>query len=183
MTVSQGPSLESMLALFPNPAYVPAVQMVSADAVPQPYHQLLVHTHHMTVTVEAYYGQPVNVRVLMARLEGSIYCRKILLSLRDSGQVVQFGIVRIDLDCCSAAVREAIIAGQTPLGRILIENDVLRRIEPTSFLKVRIGRSMADWFSVPEGAESYGRIGVIYCDGRPAIEVLEILAPLPASTE
>jgi hypothetical protein len=37
---------------------------------------------------------------------------------------------------------------------------------------------MAGWFGTREGTETYGRLGVIYTGDRPAIEVLEILAPI-----
>jgi hypothetical protein len=37
---------------------------------------------------------------------------------------------------------------------------------------------MADWFGVAPGTETYGRVGVIYTGDRPAVEVLEILAPV-----
>ncbi|MCU0705342.1 MAG: hypothetical protein MUF18_15325, partial [Fimbriiglobus sp.] len=91
------PTAETLYALFPGSADRPDCTPVSADEVPEPYRSLLVHTHHMTVTVEQYYGGPVNVRVLEATHNGDEYARKILLELRDSGRVVQFGIVRIDL--------------------------------------------------------------------------------------
>jgi hypothetical protein len=31
------------------------------------------------------------------------------------------------------------------------------------------------------GATTYGRVGVIYTGERPAVEVLEILAPIPSA--
>jgi hypothetical protein len=37
---------------------------------------------------------------------------------------------------------------------------------------------MAEWFGVTAGATTYGRLGVIYTGDRPAVEVLEILAPI-----
>lgn len=91
---------------------------------------------------------------------------------------MQFGLVRIDLGVCPDAVRDAIVAGQTPLGRVLIEHDMLRRVEPVAFLRVSLSREMADWFRVPAGRETFGRLGVIYTGERPAVEVLEILSPL-----
>jgi hypothetical protein len=37
---------------------------------------------------------------------------------------------------------------------------------------------MAEWFGAALGTETYGRLGVIYTGDRPAVEVLEILAPV-----
>lgn len=174
-----GPGLDELFGLFPQAADRPAAQIVPSDDVPSPYRELLVHTEHMTVTVEAFHGESVHVRVLERLIDGDIYARRILLTLQSSGRVVQFGIVRIHLQFCSEPVRAAILAEQTPLGRILIENDVLRRIEPTAFLRVPPGPATAHWFGPPGAVhETYGRLGVIHCDDLPAIEVLEIVAPV-----
>ena len=172
-----GPTVESLTALFPGPDDRLEYQIVSGDEVPEPYRGLLVHEHHMTVTVEAYHGGPVDVRILARRRDGPFYARKILLVHRDTGRVVQFGIVRLDLDQTSEPVREAILAGQTPVGRILVEHDVLRRIEPTAYLRIRPHEAQRAWFGVAEAEAYYGRLAVIHFNGTPVVEVLEIVAP------
>jgi len=91
---------------------------------------------------------------------------------------VQSGIVRIHLSFCSDAVREVILAEETPLGRILIENDVLRWIEPTAYFRVCPGPYLRGWFGRTDPFSTYGRLGIIHCDGRPAVELLEVLAPI-----
>lgn len=180
--LTTAPTFDHLYGLFPESADRPAAEPVRAADVPEAYRVLLEHTHHMTVTVEAYYGGPVDVRVLACRREGDEYARKILLALRgDPNRVVQFGLVRIDLGACPEAVRTAIVAGKTPLGRVLIENDMLRHIKLVSLLRVRLSAEMARWFGTELGAETYGRVGVIFTGERPAVEVLEILAPLPAT--
>lgn len=171
------PDPRTLFALFPPATDTPVCDPVPADAVPQPYHKLLVHKRHMTVTQEAYHGDRVDVRILDRRVDGDIYARKILLALHTSGRVVQFGIPRINLRYCSKAVREEILFGQTPLGRILINHKVLRRIEPTAYFRVTPSPAMMGWFGLDRPRFTYGRMGIIYCDERPAIEVLEIVAP------
>ncbi len=133
----------------------------------------------MTVTVEAHHGGLVDVRVLEQRRTADQYGRKILLTLQRDGRVVQFGIMRIDLGCCGPEVRAEIVAGRTPLGRILIEHDVLRRIEPTAFLRVVPGKAMMGWFGLERPRPTYGRLAIIHCNGRPAVELLEVVAPEP----
>lgn len=173
-----GLTVESLFALFPGPDADLSYEMVRGDDVPEPYRGLLVHEHHMTVTVEAYHGSRVDVRVLERRRDGSHYARKILLTLQSTGRVVQFGIARVNLDRTSPEVREAILAARTPLGRILIEHDVLRRIEPLAFLKIRPTAEQLAWFGEGVEAEAlYGRLAIHRLDGKPAIEVLEIVAP------
>lgn len=174
------PTFDHLYRLFPDSDDRPTAAVVAAEDVPDPYHQLLVHTHHMTVTVEEFYKSPVDVRVLACRRNGNEYARKILLALRGNRAVVQFGLVRINLGVCPEPVRHAIVEGKTPLGRVLIQHNMLRRIEPTAFLKVQLSPLMADWFQTTAGAESYGRLGVIYTGDKPAVEVLEILSPVEA---
>jgi hypothetical protein len=165
-----------LFAVFGN--QLPAIcEVVPADSLPEPYHGLLVHEDHMTVTLEAYYGKPVEVRVLDRRQAASLYARKILLTLQAGGRVVLFGIVRIDLDVCSPAVRQAILSEILPLGRILIEFNVMRRIEPTAFLRIETDQELSRWFGVPALRTTFGRLGIIHCEQRPAIELLEIVAP------
>lgn len=172
------PSFDEFASLFPLADDVSAVSVVPPDQVPEPYHRLLVHTHHMTVTVERFYGDKVDVKVLNVRRDGDDYARKILLTLKGSGKVVQFGLPRVNLSLLPEKVRNEIVAGGTPLGRVLIKNHVLRRIEPISFMKVTLGPGLADPFGVPPGTVTYGRTGVIFANEQPAIEVLEILAPV-----
>jgi hypothetical protein len=171
------PDLPSLFALFGPADDVPASDVVRAEAVPPPYRGLLVHNHHMTVTVEAHHGDLVDVKVLDRRHQGDIYARKILLTLQGSGRVVQFGIVRVNLAFCSTPVRNAIVAARTPFGRILIQHNVLRRIEPTGFLRIHPDARFQKWFNLEQPQATYGRLAVIHCDERPAVELLEIVAP------
>jgi chorismate-pyruvate lyase len=176
-TMSAGPQLLDLLALFPPLDPIRAYEYIAAEDVPEPYRKLLVHEHHMTVTVEAHHGSLVDVRILERKHEGDLYARKILLTLQSTGKVVQFGIVRIRFEHCSALVREAIVAGNTPLGRVLIEHNVLRRIEPTAYLRILPGAAMMEWFGLARPTPTYGRLALIHCDGQPAVELLEIVAP------
>ena len=108
------PTFEEFASLFLLGDDVAAVEAIAADRVPEPYHGLLVHTHHMTVTVERFYGDKVDVKVLRVRRDGADYARKILLALKESGRVVQFGVPRVNLSLLSEKVRAEIVAGGTP---------------------------------------------------------------------
>src|SRR5205085_9934222 len=129
-----GPDLNELVNLFPATDDLAGWDIVPAERVPPPYRQLLVHDQHMTVTVEAHHGGLVDVEVLAEHREDGSYARNILLVAQKDRQVVQYGIMRINLTLCAAEVRAAILARKTPLGRILIEHNVLRRIEPTAYL-------------------------------------------------
>ncbi|HZY85216.1 MAG TPA: hypothetical protein VFE78_10325, partial [Gemmataceae bacterium] len=130
-----------------------------------------------TVTLEAHHGDLVDVKVLEYRVADDSYARKILLPLKRTGRVVMFGLMRVNFRYCTDAVRQEILAGQTPLGRVLINHNVLRRIEPTAFLRVHPGPAMAGWFGLDAPRPTYGRFALIHCDEQPAVELLEVVAP------
>jgi chorismate-pyruvate lyase len=161
------------------PVQVPEFEIVPGEEVPPPYRDLLVHNEHMTVTLERFHGRPVELRVLARHVEGGEYARMILLALEGTDEIVEFGIIRLDLNCCSKKVQDEIVAGNTPLGRILIEHDVLRRIDPTAFLKIRPTDALKEWFGISESRPIYGRLASIYCDNALAIELLEVVRPEP----
>src|SRR5262245_16773549 len=101
----------TLLDLFPSTPDQPECILVPAAAVPAPYDRLLVHRHHMTVTVEEFHGDRVNVRILDLNLTDEWYARKILLTRKSDDAIVQFGIARIRLQFCSPPVRKAILEG------------------------------------------------------------------------
>ena len=105
----------------------------SRGRVPQPYHQLLVHTHHMTVTVEEFYRSPVDVRVLGAT-DGNEYARKILLTLMQPVRSCSSAWCG-STSASAAGGSQRDHRGKTPLGRVLIRHNMLRRIEPVAYLR------------------------------------------------
>jgi chorismate-pyruvate lyase len=171
-------SLRSLIEIFfETPKPLGEFRRLPADQVPEPFRGLLAHTSHMTVTVEAHHGESVDVRVLRSTRQGNTYSREILLQTQSTQKVVQYGIVRLHLEHIAESPRQEILEQRKPLGRILIEHDVLREIELFDLLEVRCGPVLAGCFGVNEGTRAYGRTAIIYCDGQPAIELLEIVTP------
>ena len=154
--------------LFERAAHIPSA------LTPEPYKRLLVHEHHMTVTMEEFHHTSVVVKVLDRRLDGDIYSRKILLEGKDDGRVVQFGIVRFDLGVVLPAVREEILSETTPLGRILINYNVLRHIDLGAILELAAGPGLAKLLNCPTGQTMYGRLATIFCNQKPAVDLLEV---------
>ncbi len=144
---------------------------------------MLAHNAHMTVTMEDYHQSPVDVRIIDRREDGDLYCRKILLLKSGTDEVVQFGIVRFHLQYVIEPVRREIIEGKTPLGRVLIKHNVLRHIDLGALLRIRVGAPLAGYFQMKQGEITYGRLATIFCDQRPAVDLLEISAPLADETD
>lgn len=151
---------------------------VPGTTVPEPYRSLLVHDQHMTVTMENYHQSPVDVKVIDSHLEGEQYSRKILLTKSGTDTVVQFGIVRFDFRYVTPAVKEEILAGNIPLGRVLITHNVLRHIDLGAIVRFTAGPGLASYLQMDAGQITYGRLATIFCNNRPAVDLLEISAPL-----
>lgn len=149
---------------------------VTADEAPPAARELLWHEEHMTVTVEGRYGGPVDVRVLNTHVTPTHYSRRIALTRPEDGRVVLFGIVRLYTGVLPEDVRGEIESQQTPLGRILIEHNVLRHVRPLSLWRVTAADDLAQLFQGANAAEYFGRTALIYCNGLPAVELLEVVA-------
>jgi chorismate-pyruvate lyase len=161
--------------LFENESWLDGCEQVQASEIPPASRSLLAHNRHMTSTLKTHYGQPVALRVLSHTEEAAIYRRKILLTLDDDNRVVEFGIVRLFLDVLPAPARNDVIARKMPLGEIFAHYDVLTRVEPRWYLRFAPDSAVVQYFVPRPPQEVYGRLGLIHCNGRPAVELLEVV--------
>lgn len=172
------PDLDELVQLYyGDPGELGDFTAVAGSSMPGTYRGLLDHEHHMTVTVESHHGCPVDVDVLEYDRANDIYKRKIVLKRSDNGTVVQFGIVRLRVNYLSPEVLAEIESREIPLGRALINHNVLRRVELSQLWKVVPGVDLCRLFKLYRPVDTYGRTAIIHCDGEPAIELLEIVAP------
>jgi chorismate-pyruvate lyase len=173
------PDLDTLVGLFyPRPADLGRFEEVTSHDLDRDYRMLLAHDSHMTVTVERFHNGPVDVRVLASQLTGAHYARQILLTRHGDGGVVQFGIMRLDFSCVSPEVRREVESQSAPLGRILIQHNVLREVHLTKLWRVTPGDGLRRLFQIALGRITFGRTAIIHCDGEPAVELLEIVAPV-----
>ena len=173
--------LEQLCALFPEPEGQPlylSAEHIAREATPEPYHRMLVHEHHMTIEMESYHDCSVEVEVVDSRFEDDLYCRKILLKKQGTDDVVQFGIVRFNFDYVTDAVRREIESESIPLGRVLIQHNILRHIDLGAIVKFEAGPALSRYLPLDEGQSTFGRMATIFCNGSPAVDLLEISAPL-----
>jgi chorismate-pyruvate lyase len=159
---------------YPSLAEVGDFAAVTAEELPEDHRVLLAHDDHMTVTVEAFHGCLVDVRVLQHNLDADFYSRASLLACQATGRVVQFGIMRINLKQLSDVVRAEIVGGRIPLGRALIRHNVLRHVELQRLWRVNPGPALREYLQLADGELIYGRSARIVVEGRPAVELLEI---------
>lgn len=174
--------IETLLAEFYDPAtgFAELGRCTSTSDLPSPYNELLNHHAHMTVTVESHHGEKVDVVVHRHHRHqdssGQWYVREITLKTHGSQKVVQYGIVRLNIDALAPEVWARIESRQTPLGRVLIEHSVLREVQLCELWQITAGPALARLLDTQQGDTVYGRTALIYCDGEPAIELLEVVA-------
>ena len=141
--------------------------------IPTAERRLLAHREHMTEVLQAHHGNPVEVQVLDQKLDGDHYSRKITLTPGHVSKIVECGIVRLNFSFMPAVVKEEILARKTPLGAVLIKHNILRWIEPLWFVQLPPQSDVMKLFGMNNPKPVWGRLAVIYCNGEPAIELLE----------
>lgn len=157
---------------------LPEFQILAGAEVPQPFHRLLVHENDMTPTLEEYYGDDIELRVLGRRRRGQEYWREVVLLLRRSRQPVEFGANRVLLDRFPEAARRAILDEGAPLGHIMRDHRVEHTCQPNAFLGMQADALMGATLQLAGRLEVYGRHNRLYgLDGLMLSEVVEILRP------
>ena len=170
------PELEALTKIYyAAPHELAGFREIQESDLPSIYHTLLAHHQHMTVTLEAHNGCPVEVDVLRSETTKTHYHRKVLLRRIGDQGVVLFGIVRINRGLLPAVVREEIEAESIPLGTILINRNIYRNVRLLSFWEVEPGDELSGIFELDSPGPLYGRTALIYCDDVPVIELLEIV--------
>lgn len=152
---------------------------VSPREMPTLERFLLVHDNHMTKALAAQYRVPVDLHVLESHMDGLVYARKIVLTLQETDYVVEYGLARVNLRRMPEPVRRSILEEHAPLGAILMHHNPLRHIHPRWYLRFPGKSGLLQWFDARRSAPMYGRVGTIYVDHEPAIEVLEIATAIP----
>lgn len=169
-------TLESLYASLPAAGPVPVHATISSAALPASARLLLAHDEHMTEVMERFHGGKVGVQVLNSRRSGDEYSRQIILRRERDQAIVQGGLVRIRLNLLPREVVVAILKEDTPLGRLLVEHQTLRRVDIRRFLRFEPQPALEAWLGPLHGQVTFGRLGFLHVDGEPGVEVFEILA-------
>jgi chorismate-pyruvate lyase len=148
---------------------------VAVESLPPEYRTLLAHHDHMTVALESFHGSLVAVHALAEWRDEASYARTSLLSRQGDGATVQFGMMRIWLADLPAAAQAEIASKQAPLGRVLIEHNVLREVELITLWKIQPGPVLIKHLGVNAKEPIYGRTAQILVGERPTVQLLEIV--------
>lgn len=146
--------------------------------IPQPYRDLLVHVRDMTPTLEAFHGEPIQLRVVSRESASGILFREVVLVSAASARPVEYGAIRIRLDGFGGPAQDLILEGVLPLGTILRREKVPHRSDPRRYLRVQPDRVVAQALELRVREPLYGRHNRISGeDGGVLAEMVEILPP------
>ena len=153
----------------------PTVKPITADLLPPPFHDLLVHQNEMTATLERHFGSQLVVRVLSSFTRDGSYFRRVLLTVEYSGRPIAMGAVRLELDRFKPAIRSRILAEQVPLGRIFREAGVLYESRPKRYVQLVPNAEMLGIFWMAEPRTMYGRRTEVTTGGVGIGDIVEII--------
>ncbi len=182
-SVAAQPPWAALLDLFYARAGLrpPTLRPLDGEHVPQPYRALLVHSHDMTPTLEAFYRQPIALKVLGHESQDESYLREVILERTDRPEPVEYGVIRICLNHLPPAAARRVLEAQTPFGTILHDEAVPHMSWPQAFFSVESDSRIATLLGLAGPSLLYGRRNVLLNRSRRLLaEVLEILAPPPA---
>jgi chorismate-pyruvate lyase len=170
------PSASRLATLFfADLAELGGFEPSSLNDFPSPYRTLLAHNEHMTVALESFHKSAVSVKVVAEWHDDASYARCSLLSRQSDGAVVQFGMMRIWLADLPEQAKQEIKSKQSPLGRVLIDHNLLREVELITLWQIEPGPILRQHLKVNGKAPLYGRTAQILVDERPTVQLLEIV--------
>lgn len=157
---------------------LPRFEVISGEAVPEPWRRLLVHDRDMTPTLEAHHGEEIHIEVLGREHRANEYFREVILRLDSDDRAVEFGANCINLARLPALVQRLVLQEQLPLGHLLRAHDFPHSGRPSAFFRVEADAIIRRAFGLTESTVLYGRRNTLRDrDGRPFSDVVEILPP------
>ncbi len=158
-------------------ARLPDITFLPAAQIPPPAHDLLVHEHDMTSTLERFHQTRISIRALDVRPDP--YERQVVLVADRTGLAVEFGAIRIFLEKFPPEARQAILRAREPLGAILRAHAIPFVSAPRAFFAVQADPVIAAPLGIGEGARLHGRCNRLSLpDGQVLADIVEILPPL-----
>ncbi|MFC7339453.1 hypothetical protein ACFQY0_19830 [Haloferula chungangensis] len=156
---------------------VAPLEWLPPEAVPEPYHRLLVHDHDMTSELERFHGDAITLKVIHSEQNENLYLREVTLHTSIEGKPAEYGLIEILLDHFPTELRPKILAGDTPLGAILNQSGLTYHSQPQGFLSVPAESLKVVFKKTPGSAILYGRYNHLIRsdDGSCLARIIEIL--------
>ena len=173
------------LSMFRMSREIPALsfETIEGPAVPQPYHDLLVHDGDMTSRLEQFHGDSIYVDKLHSSSDGRGYFREVALRRGADQCPVEYGAIEIRLVALPADVAEQVLEAKRPLGGILNHFRISYSSSPNAFLKIQPDAAIREIFG-PVEETLFGRCNEITgFNGESYAKIVEILPPAAIRTD
>lgn len=157
---------------------LPRIELLSADAVPDPFKSLLVHENDMTPTLEQFHKSRIHLEILSRDRRGDFYYREVILRLDHDEKPVEFGAIKVYLGAFPEDAQELVLAEQIPLGTILNDIHLRHKNEAKHFLRIEPDELILKSLEIETPQPLFGRKALISDSrGKPLAEIVEILPP------
>ena len=158
---------------------LPRMEIISGDAVPEPYRALLVHERDMTSTLERFHAGDIYIHALSSERRNGEYFREVLLHRASDDAPVEFGANCVNLNLFTPEARWMILQEKVPLGRILRDHAIPHTIQVLNFFRVEPDDLICRALNLSAPAPLYGRQAVLCNAAQQRLsQVIEILPPL-----
>ena len=112
------------------------IQIPKLDLPPR-YKKLLDHTQSMTLRLENFYGQEMAIKVIENHLLNNLYKREIVMFGKEDFIPREIAYIEIFLkNLPNKIIKERIMEGKEPFGKILIDCGIKTETEIKKFFKI-----------------------------------------------
>lgn len=154
----------------------PDVVEIKGEDMAEPYRSLLVHRLDMTGTLASFYQSLPSLSVLENEQTKNVLMRRVVLYIPTTRQKVEFGEIKIYLDCFDVNMQEMITAGEVPLGEILKKHQFDFISSPISYFKLLCDEMIGGVLDIEVGETLYGRKNQLQTpSGKLIADIIEIL--------
>ena len=155
---------------------IPKLTPIEFADIPAEYRVLLVHESKMTPTLEAFYQDDTYLETLASKQHHDYLSRQILLKLKTTHHIVEYGMITIVLKHLPAGIRQQVLETNIPFGRILMDHGMTTFCRPHCYYSLPADKELAEILGLQEGTTLYGRSNhIIDEQGQPLAEVVELL--------
>lgn len=160
--------------------FLPEIESVAPEKVPEPYHTLLVHEGDMTSHLQDHHRSDISLTVLEVEKSNTHVRREVVLnaSIHSPAKPVEYGVIHIHLEPFDESVTKLITDGIKPLGGILNEFEIPHYSRPKEYFHIRPTTFILEKMNLSseKAPALYGRTNILYTgDGKTIAEIVEIL--------
>jgi len=112
-------------------------EIINKKDLDKTHNYLLNHRTSMTLKLEEFYKEKLNLKVLKSKKEGNIFKREIIL-ISNENIPREFAIIKFYLNNLDKTLLGEVISNKIPFGKILTQNKIQFKINIIEFFKISL---------------------------------------------